>query len=69
MNQLERVIEAIEKHMRVLDRQARKCSKNGDHVWSAHYMARVMGLLDARNLCLEEVKRSEDYQRNSSSST
>jgi hypothetical protein len=69
VKELERVIEAIEKHMRVLDRQARKCSKSGDHVWSAHYMARVMGLLDARNLCLEEVRKSENNQRNSSSST
>lgn len=68
MSQLERVIEAIEKHMRVLDRQARKCSKNGDHQWSSYYMARVMGLLDARNLCIEEVKKSANNQGNSSSS-
>jgi hypothetical protein len=68
MSQLERVIEAIEKHMRVLDRQARKCSKEGNHQWAAVYMGRVMGLLDARNLCKEEVKKSENNQRDSSSS-
>ena len=68
MKELERVIEAIEKHMRVLDRQARKCSKNGDHQWASFYMGRVMGLLDARNLCKEEVSKSANYQGNSSSS-
>jgi hypothetical protein len=68
MSQLERVIEAIEKHMRVLDRQARKCTKDGNHMWAAVYTGRVMGLLDARNLCKEEVKKSENNQRDSSSS-
>ena len=61
MSQLEKVIEAIEKQMRVLDRQARKCTRSGDHQWAAHYMARVMGLLDARNLCKEEVERSANH--------
>jgi hypothetical protein len=69
MSQLEKVIEAIEKQMRLLDRKSRKCSRDGDHQWSAHYMARVMGLLDARNLCKEEVERSANHQGNSSSST
>ncbi len=68
MSQLERVIEAIEKHMRVLDRQARKCTKDGNHMLAAVYTGRVMGLLDARNLCKEEVRKSENNQGNSSSS-
>jgi len=70
VKEIERVIEAIEKHMRVLDRQARRCTKEGNHMWAAVYTGRVMGLLDARSLCKEEeVKKSEDYQRDSSSST
>lgn len=69
MKELERVIEAIEKHIRVLDRQSRKCTKEGNHMWAAVYKGRVMGLLDARNLCIEEVKNSANHQGNSSSST
>jgi len=60
MNELERVIEAIDKQIRVLDRRSRKCSKDGDHQWSAHYMAKVMGLLDARNLCKQELEKSKN---------
>jgi hypothetical protein len=59
VSQLEQIVEAIEKQMRLLDRQSRKCSKDRDHQWSAHYMARVMGLLDARNIVLEEIKKGE----------
>jgi hypothetical protein len=56
VSQLEQIVEAIEKKMRLLDRQARKCSKN-DHQWASVYTGRVMGLLDARNIVLEEIKK------------
>lgn len=59
MSQLEKVIALIEKQMRLLDRKSRKCSRNGDHQWSAHYIARVMGLLDARNIILDEMKKGD----------
>lgn len=59
MSQLKQIVEAIEKKMRFLDRQSRKCTKERDHQWSAHYMARVMGLLDARNIVLEEIKKGD----------
>jgi hypothetical protein len=59
VSQLEQVVEAIEKKMRLLDRQARKCSKNGDHQWASVYTGRVMGLLDARIVALEEIKKGE----------
>lgn len=57
MTQLEKVIEVIEKHMRVLDRQSRKCTKEGHHQWASVYYGRVMGLCQARDLCLEEAKK------------
>jgi hypothetical protein len=57
--EFEKVISLIEKQMRLLDRKSRKCSRDGDHQWSAHYMARVMGLLDARNIILDEAKKGD----------
>jgi hypothetical protein len=55
MNQekVDKLIKEIEKHMRSLDRKAKKCTKAGDAMWAAVHTGRVLGLLDARNLILK----------------
>ena len=55
MNQekVDKLIKEVEKHMRSLDRKAKKCTKAGDAMWAAVHTGRVLGLLDARNLILE----------------
>ncbi len=61
MNQeeVDKLIKAIEKQMRSLDRKAKKCTKAGDAMWAAVHTGRVLGLLDARNLVLEALKAKQ----------
>lgn len=54
---VDQVIKGIDKKMRSLDRKSAKCIKTGDVMWSTVYTGRILGLLDARAMLLEEFKQ------------
>jgi len=52
------IVEQIEQLMKDLDRMAARSRKQGDYNWENICNARIIGLIDARRIVLDEMEKA-----------
>ncbi len=62
MATLQSVLGQIEERMRDLDKSARRSRKNKDYNWENVCNARILGLIDARNIVLETLEPATQHE-------